>query len=352
MPLSASTGRENLFSPAGVFPQISSRTAGDILRKAIPPVGLTDTLLDALRWMEKNKCFTLPVVQSVEVTRPRQVLKGILDCRTIFRVIGYHFSRPAAACREIFQKPLFQIMQPVSGAITPHSPLGDAMDYMIRRKRDLVPVIGDGGFLGVITIGDILDEFIGRKLICNAFFEMDNLKLSLKQMYLQELERRPPHASQWLPLMLTPPVRFRQDQILNKAIAEFRKEDRYLLPVYDATEHWIGTLSRLDMVRALLRISGQDTAEACQKGYHTMTLDQGIGDTCGIISIRDTVHDAAEQIRMNNLCGLSVLSEEQFLCGFITPCSLLPALAGGCLLVSFFNEKESLQINRQTEAGQ
>lgn len=342
MPLSANAGREDLFSSSASFPLVSSRTVGDILRKAIVPLSLTDTLADALRWMDQYRCFTVPVVQSVEVERSRRILKGFLDCRMLFKIIGSHFASPVVACQEAFRKPLFQIMQNVPKVMTPHSSLAETIQHMIEHRRDLLPVTDEEGFVGVVTMGDILDEFIGRRVICNVFFEMDNLKLSIKQMDLQELERRPPHVGKWLPLILTPPLRFRREDTLKKAVTAYQKKDVFLIPVYDSTEHLTGTLSRLDIIRGLLRVSEQGGAEDCQKMYHTLPLEQLAGDTCGSISIQATVNEAAEQIRMSNLCGLSVLSEEQHLCGFITPCSLLPALASGCLLGSFPEEKERL----------
>jgi CBS-domain-containing membrane protein len=89
--------------------------------------------------------------------------------------------------------------------------------------------------------------------------------------------------------------------------------------------------------------------------YHTLPLEQLAGDTCGTISEEATVQDAAEQIRMNDLCGLSVLSEDQHLGGFITPCSLLPALSAGCLLGLYpagrETEKEAYPIETELRPG-
>ena len=94
-------------------------------------------------------------IGAVVVSRDGTAVDGIASERDIVRALA----RRGAA---VMSEPVTDIYTAEVHTVTPQTPIEEVMRMMTERRVRHVPVVGDGGLQGIVSIGDVVKIRIGE----------------------------------------------------------------------------------------------------------------------------------------------------------------------------------------------
>jgi CBS domain-containing protein len=128
--------------------EVGMPTVRDVLARKSPDHRATvtadpsATVLDAVRRMVEHGIGGLPVVE-------RDAIVGIFTERDLLRRVVGEGRDPAAT-------PVHDVMTSPVLVCRPETPIEECAALMTNRRLRHLPVIGDGGLVGMLTIGDVM----------------------------------------------------------------------------------------------------------------------------------------------------------------------------------------------------
>ena len=130
-----------------------------IMTAKIVTIELDDTLATVKEIFDNLKFHHLLVVESGK-------LIGVVSDRDLFKAISPHIGTMASTDRDdaTLNKKVYQVMTRKLFTLTPHDPIGDAVELFNTQRISCVPIV-DGEFrpVGILTWRDILKAIVRKR---------------------------------------------------------------------------------------------------------------------------------------------------------------------------------------------
>ncbi len=130
---------------------------GDEMSKPVVTLSPHDGFVRAIRTMRAGRLRHIPIVEDgrlVGIVSDRDMRRvlGNLEIETQDQAAGDMAHRPTAVMDEIMTRSVVVTHAP--------APLAEVADILIQRKFGSLPVVDDGGIIGIITEADLLRVFV------------------------------------------------------------------------------------------------------------------------------------------------------------------------------------------------
>ena len=131
------------------------RTVRDLMSPDVTALDMNDKLTIADDVMRLGRIRHMPVIDE------QGGLCGIISQRDMFRgalarAFGYGTTAQARVMKTLVVK---EVMSTDVETIGPDAPLAEAARRMAERKLGCLPVVADGGLIGILTEGDFVAHF-------------------------------------------------------------------------------------------------------------------------------------------------------------------------------------------------
>lgn len=317
----------SLFSPGVDFPYCISHFVKDVQHKNLSFCRLHSTIAEAIDWLGKSRCRTIPVlvhdgpgvptIAAVQTINAKAIIRILLD-----RLVNHTFT-PA----DFFATPLSEIPSRRAQIIYPDLDLVSAARRMYLGQTDVLFISEGIKLSGIVTTGDIFDAMIGSAVLDNALFSTDENgsanDLILETAKICCFKQPVAHVYDTTPLhqLSTDNAALTALRILlnhpagNVLLTNRQSQCRHLLTVP------VVLIELLNTFRGLSLGLPQDNFNAILMTPLEQLIDIPDSPT---LSPGCTVLEALETIHFNDLSCAPVIADQQFE-GVVTTASLLKA---------------------------
>ena len=154
---------------------LERRTVSEIMtpRPVVFILGASVTVRDAVTMAELDKYSRIPVY-----AKDPEELVGVVHKVDILKAVA----------RDCFETTLETIMRPVDFVVAA-APLDQVLRTFLARRRHMLAVIDEfGGFAGIVTLEDVLEELIGREIV-DEFDQVTDLRAFARRRRLATTRR-------------------------------------------------------------------------------------------------------------------------------------------------------------------
>jgi len=322
------------------------RVAADLMTKNVKALTLDDKVETCLKFMKDNNIRHVPLMDPPAEEGGKPVFVGVVSERDMCRLLSPYVGKIGEEATDVkgLRQPLTQIVTRNLNSVSPETPMPEVIATMIDNHIDMVPVLTDGGLMGILTTDDILKLFIRVHKISQLSKEEGKPRKMTRLIDMTSGEGS--HDIRGLfssafktveDIMTEQPDCLEEQDDLAKAIQAMQKGRFRHVPVIDNKGRLTGIISDRNILQHLPFPVGQRPGQA--EGFRSKLFAVDPKDPSlmlRVISIMtsDVVrvlpscsfYDAAKKMHDMGISCLAVVDEAEKLRGVVTVTDVMRAL--------------------------
>jgi acetoin utilization protein AcuB len=323
----------------------SVRVVKDMMTYDVKTLTLDDTIETCLKIMKENKIRHIPVVDIATEKKGKQYFVGIVSQRDVFRQISPYLGKVGEEDSDLkaLKQPLGRIVTRNPKSVSPETEIKDMIAIMVDNRIDSVPVLLDGGLVGIATATDTLKLF--ARLYAIGKLCQEKAKVEPSRRFVDLLSGDSDHAALALSSVLQTVKDIMTEQVVCLAeqhnlakVMEVMQRGKFRhVPIVDKQKRLVGLISDRDVLRHLPFRAGQRQPQT--EGFHYGLFDVDLNEPAirqpvNRIMKRDITHvpptcsfyDAAKMLREMSVSCLPVTDDEKKLLGIVTVTDMMRGL--------------------------
>ena len=319
------------------------RVARDIMNTDVKRLTLDHTVNHCLKFMEVHRIRHVAVIDYPDQEKQKPYFIGVVSQRDVLRLNAPDAERNGKQTidQRALRQLLVQIVARKPKSVSPQTPVPDVIMVMLCNHIDMVPVLDNENFVGIITTTDLMKLFLKLDNVIHRLCpELKKAAPSFDTAF--ESSAKTKILFSWISravqeIMTNQVICLKPQDILSRAIEVLQTEEFRHIPITDEQGKLVGLVSDRDILRNLPFAGRRPPSLPKRFREHLFATESGTESlqlSLESIMMRKVLHilptcrvcEAVDTLYRKKVSCLPVVNEKEDLRGIVTVSDLMQAL--------------------------